>query len=266
MQPSPNLWQTLSQEAEAIAEKEPFLKGLLDDLILSQPAFAQSLSAVLCDKLQCKTTSSVKLHCIIDEALAADPGIVQSAEADLEAVIDRDSACDNLIVPLLYFKGYQALQGYRIAHWLYNNQREDLALFFQHRISVLFGVDIHPAAKLGQGIMMDHATGIVIGETCVVGNNVSIMQAVTLGGTGKEHGDRHPKVADGVLISAGAKILGNIHLGEGCKIGAGSVVLQDIPAHTTAAGVPARIVGKPQVEQPALDMNHEFNCDADYSI
>ncbi len=260
-----DIWQTLQTEAENAAKNEPFLKDMLHEIIISHQTLASTLSALLCEKLHCSVTSSVKLHCIIDEALK-DTSLIDAAEADLKAVIERDSACDSYLTPLLYFKGYQALQAYRVAHWLWQENRQDLALYLQHRVSVQLGVDIHPAAILGQGIMMDHATGIVIGETCVIGDNVSIMQSVTLGGTGKEHGDRHPKVADGVLISAGAKILGNIHLGEGCKIGAGSVVLQDIPAHTTAAGVPARIVGKPQVEQPALDMDHQFNCDADYNI
>lgn len=258
-------WQLIQKEAEVAASNEPFLIEMLTEVILSRSDFAQALSILLSEKLHCSSTSTVKLHCIIDEALA-DPAIAEHAEKDLAAVVDRDSACDSYLTPLLYFKGYQALQSYRIAHWLWQRNREPLALYLQHRISVQFGVDIHPAAKIGSGIMMDHATGIVIGETCVIGDNVSIMQEVTLGGTGKEHGDRHPKVADGVLISSGAKILGNIHLGEGCKIGAGSVVLQDIPPHTTAAGVPARIIGKPKVEQPALEMNHEFNTDSDYSI
>ena len=151
---------------------------------------------------------------------------------------------------------FHALQAQRVSHWLWQHGRESLALFFQNRMSTKFGVDIHPAASMGSGIMLDHATGLVVGETAVVGNRVSILQSVTLGGTGKEDGDRHPKIGDGVLISAGAKILGNIHVGEGAKVGAGSVVLQDVPAHTTVAGVPAKVVGKPTTNSPALDMDH----------
>jgi serine O-acetyltransferase len=166
-----------------------------------------------------------------------------------------------LCTPFLYFKGFHALQTHRIGHWLWNHGRESLALFFQNQMSVEFGVDIHPAARLGHGIMLDHATGVVIGETAVVGNNVSILQSVTLGGTGKDEGDRHPKIGDGVLISAGAKILGNIRVGDGAKVGAGSVVLENVPAHTTVAGVPARIVGRPSSDQPALEMDHDFCCD-----
>ena len=164
---------------------------------------------------------------------------------------------------LLFFKGFQALQSYRIAHWLWVQGRECLALFFQSRIALTFGVDIHPAAKLGKGIMLDHATGIVIGETTIVEDDVSIMQEVTLGGTGKECGDRHPKVRRGVLISAGAKILGNIEIGENAKVGAGSVVLKPVAPHTTVAGVPAVVVGRPVSASPALDMNHEISCDSD---
>ncbi|NND69077.1 MAG: serine O-acetyltransferase, partial [Halioglobus sp.] len=168
---------------------------------------------------------------------------------------------NELYVPFLYFKGFHALQTHRVAHCLWQNGRESLALFFQNRMSAEFGVDIHPAAQLGSGILLDHATGVVIGETAVVGNNVSILQSVTLGGTGKDEGDRHPKIGDGVLISAGAKILGNIRVGEGAKIGAGSVVLEDVPPHTTVAGVPAKIVGRPASDSPALDMDHDFCCD-----
>ncbi len=197
---------------------------------------------------------------MIEEAFANDPAIGQAIRADICAVRDRDSACDKLSMPFLYFKGFHALQSYRVAHWLWTQGRTSLALFFQNRISCEFGVDIHPAAKIGWGILMDHATGIVIGETAEVGNNVSLMQSVTLGGTGKEEGDRHPKVSDGVLLGAGAKILGNIRIGEGAHVGAGSVVLKDVPAHTMVSGVPAKVVGKPDCDNPALSMNHQACC------
>jgi serine O-acetyltransferase len=196
---------------------------------------------------------------VIEQALAADPGISQAVRADLEAVSERDSACRSLVTPFLFFKGFHALQAYRIAHWLWTQGRHSLALFLQNRISCIFAVDIHPAANIGKGIMFDHATGIVIGETAVVEDNVSIMQSVTLGGTGKEHGDRHPKVRSGVLISAGAKVLGNIEIGECAKIGAGSVVLKDVAPRTTVAGVPAREIGASPCVQPARDMNHHIN-------
>ena len=255
------LWQTIREETEIEARNEPILASFLHATILNHDTLEAALSFHLASKLDGPTTPAILLREVIDDALHSSPAIGEAIRADIRAVYERDSACDRFSVPFLYFKGFQALQSYRVAHWLWQNGRESLALHFQHLISLTFGVDIHPAAKLGSGIMMDHATGIVIGETCVVGNNVSIMQSVTLGGTGKEHGDRHPKVGDGVLISSGAKILGNIHIGEGAKIGAGSVVLQDIPPHTTAAGVPAKIVGKPKGDQPALDMNHQISCD-----
>jgi serine O-acetyltransferase len=162
------------------------------------------------------------------------------------------------VTPFLFFKGFHALQAYRVAHWLWKQKRNSLALFLQNRISCVFAVDIHPAARIGKGIMFDHATGIVIGETAVVEDNVSIMQSVTLGGTGKEHGDRHPKVRSGVLISAGAKVLGNIEIGECAKVGAGSVVLKDVAPRTTVAGVPAKEVSVNTCTKPAQEMNHSL--------
>lgn len=180
--------------------------------------------------------------------------------ADLHAVSERDSACCSQVTPLLYFKGFHALQAYRVAHWLWQQGRKSLALFLQNRISAVFAVDIHPAARIGKGIMFDHATGIVIGETAVVGDMVSIMQSVTLGGTGKEAGDRHPKVSNGVLIGAGAKILGNITVGECAKVGAGSVVLKDVPARAVVAGVPAKIIGDNLCGQPAQEMDHHIDA------
>ncbi len=178
--------------------------------------------------------------------------------ADLVCRKRRDPACRSYLGALLHMKGFQALQAYRVAHWLWGQGREALALLLQGRIAGTFAVDIHPAARIGSGIMMDHATGIVIGETAVVGDNVSMLHGVTLGGTGKDVGDRHPKVRRGVLIGAGAKILGNIVIGEGAKVGAGSVVLNDVPPHSTVAGVPARMIGRPGVDQPALEMDQSL--------
>ena len=255
------VWQTIRQEAAESAAREPILASFLHTTILNHQTLEDALGFHLASKLDCSNTPALLISEVIHQALTADPDITEAVRADLIAVRDRDSACDTYAIPFLYFKGFHALQSYRIAHWLWQNEREDLALFFQNRISVAFGVDIHPAARIGRGIMLDHATGLVIGETSIVGNNVSIMQSVTLGGTGKDSGDRHPKVCDGVLISAGATILGNIHLGEGSKIGAGSVVLANVEPHTTVAGVPAKVVGKPNTNAPALDMNHDLNCD-----
>ena len=257
------LWQAIRKETKAAAEGEPILASFLHSTILNHDSIEAALSYHLANKLDCVETPAILLHEVINQAFKSGPAIGKAIREDIRAVYDRDSACNAYSTPFLYFKGFLALQAYRVAHWLWQHKRQSLAFYFQSRISVVFGVDIHPAARLGHGIMIDHATGLVIGETSVVGNNVSIMQSVTLGGTGKNEGDRHPKVADGVLISCGAKILGNIHIGEGAKIGAGSVVLQDVPAHTTVAGVPAVVVGKPRGAQPALDMNHQINCDID---
>lgn len=255
------LWDRIRAETAKHANEEPILASFLHATILNHAVLERALSFHLANQLDSPTASSLLLREVMCEAFESDPRIRQAVRADLQAVLDRDSACHELYIPFLYFKGFHALQTHRVAHWLWGQGRESLALFFQNRMSSEFGVDIHPAARMGQGIMLDHATGLVIGETAVVGNNVSILQSVTLGGTGKDEGDRHPKIGDGVLISAGAKILGNIRVGEGAKVGAGSVVLEDVPAHTTVAGVPAKIVGRPSSDQPALEMEHDFCCD-----
>jgi serine O-acetyltransferase len=193
---------------------------------------------------------------IADEAFGSSPALADAARSDIMAVYERDPACHRLIQPLLYFKGYQALQAYRVGHWLWTQGRRDMAYFVQMRVSEVFGVDIHPAARIGKGIMIDHAHSIVIGETAVVGDNVSMLHSVTLGGTGKEEEDRHPKIGSGVLIGAGAKVLGNIRVGDCARIAAGSVVLHDVPPKKTVAGVPARIVGDVQCSQPSVSMDH----------
>ncbi len=257
------IWKAICDETKITMNEEPILTSFLHSTILNHQSLESALSFHLAHKLDSPTASALLLRDVIQQALEGDPRIGKAMRCDLSAIMERDSACDSFSIPFLYFKGFHSLQAYRVAHWLWNQKREALALFIQNCISTQFGVDIHPAAKIGHGILIDHATGVVIGETTTIGNNVSILQSVTLGGTGKEHGDRHPKVGDGVLISAGAKILGNIKIGDGAKIGAGSVVLQDVPAHTTVAGVPAKIVGRPRTEQPALDMNHGINCDRD---
>ena len=257
------VWERISAETEKHAQEEPILASFLHSTILNHKTLECALSFHLASQLDSPTVSSLLLREVMLQAMESDAGIREAVRADLVAVVDRDSACHELYIPFLYFKGFHALQSQRIAHWLWHNGRQSMALFFQNRVSVKFGVDIHPAARLGKGLMLDHATGLVIGETAVVGENVSILQSVTLGGTGKDEGDRHPKIGNGVLISAGAKILGNIRVGDGAKVGAGSVVLEEVPAHTTVAGVPAKVVGRPASEQPALDMNHDFCCDED---
>ncbi len=255
------VWQRICEEAGRQAGSEPILASFLHATILNHSTLEQALSFHLANQLDSPTASSLLLREVILEAFTSDSCVPRALRADLLAVEERDSACNELSIPFLYFKGYHALQTHRVTHWLWQQGRESLALFFQNRMSCEFGIDIHPAARMGYGIMLDHATGLVIGETAVVGNNVSILQSVTLGGTGKDENDRHPKIGDGVLISAGAKILGNIRVGEGAKVGAGSVVLEPVPPHTTVAGVPAKIVGRPASDQPALEMQHDFCCD-----
>jgi serine O-acetyltransferase len=192
---------------------------------------------------------------IADEAYSEDPWLGEAARADLVATYERDPVCHRFVQPLLFFKGYQAVQAYRVAHRLWDTGRRDLAYFVQMRSSEVYGVDIHPGARMGKGIMIDHAHSIVIGETAVVGDNVSMLHSVTLGGTGKEEEDRHPKIGDGVLIGAGAKVLGNIRVGCCSRIAAGSVVLNDVPEKTTVAGVPAKVVGEAGCAQPAITMD-----------
>lgn len=255
------LWERIRDETTRHASDEPILASFLHATILNHAVLERALSFHLAVQLDSPTASSLLLRDVMLQAFESDANIRAAVRADLQAVLDRDSACHELYIPFLYFKGFHALQTQRVAHWLWQQGRESLALFFQNRMSNGFGVDIHPAARMGSGIMLDHASGLVIGETAVVGNNVSILQSVTLGGTGKDEGDRHPKIGNGVLISAGAKILGNIRVGDGAKVGAGSVVLEDVPAHTTVAGVPAKIIGRPSSDQPALEMDHDFGCD-----
>ncbi len=249
------VWSRIIEEAEAAVSDEPLLGGLVHSSLLHHPTLERALAYRIALKLASGEMGEQLLNGIAGEAYASDPTLGQAARADLVAVYDRDPACHRFIQPILFFKGYQAVQSYRVAHWLWRQGRKDLALFLQMRISEQFGVDIHPAARIGQGIMIDHAHSIVIGETAVVGDNVSMLHSVTLGGTGKEDGDRHPKIGDGVMIGAGAKVLGNIRIGSCSRIAAGSVVLAEVPPCKTVAGVPARIVGEAGCEQPSITMD-----------
>jgi serine O-acetyltransferase len=255
----PRVWSTLRIEAATAAAEEPILASLLNATILNHASFADALSYHLAQKLGGADMNALQIRDVCAGAFAADPAIVARAEADVRAVRMRDPACLSYLQPFLYYKGFSALQAHRVAHHLWHNGRETLAFHLQSRVSELLQVDIHPAATLGQAIFMDHATGIVIGETAVVGDNVSMLHNVTLGGTGKEGGDRHPKIAAGVLIGAGAKVLGNIRVGEGARIASGSVVLHDVPAGCTVAGIPAKAVGGPCCENPADSMDQVFD-------
>jgi len=253
------LWNTIVQEAKEFAAAEPLLADYLQAVIITQPTLAAAFSTHLAKLLANAFVPEQKLQEVIQGALEKDATLLQSLCKDIVACRERDAACNYFLLPVLYFKGFHALEGYRVAHYLYVNGQCALAFFFQNLISQQFGVDIHPAARLGAGIMIDHATGVVIGETAVVEDNVSMLHGVTLGGTGTCHGeDRHPKIRRGVLLSAGAKVLGNIEVGEGAKVAAGSLVLENVPQHTTVAGIPAKIVGKPPEAEPALSMDHKL--------
>ncbi|RJF86885.1 serine O-acetyltransferase [Oleomonas cavernae] len=251
----PDIWQALREHAETIIVNEPLLAGPVQRRILNHDRFEDALASMLSVKVASESLGSAALRGLIGQAQADDPTLAVSSRADLSAVVERDPAVKGPAHPFLFFKGYQALQLHRIAHHLWLDGRRDLALFLQSRASEVFGVDIHPAAPIGRGVMLDHATALVVGETAVIGNNVSILQKVTLGGTGKESGDRHPKIRDGVLLAAGAIVLGNIVVGTNAKVAAGSVVLEDVPPCATVAGVPARIVGWCKESVPALAMN-----------
>ncbi|ROU02409.1 serine O-acetyltransferase [Histidinibacterium lentulum] len=249
------VWDRITEEATRAVADEPLMGGLIHATILHHGSFDCALAYRLAMKLASPEMSEQILREIADEAYDAKPDLTAAARADLVAVYERDPACHRFMQPLLYFKGFQAVQAYRLGHWLYTEGRTDLAYFVQMRVSEIFGVDIHPGARIGRGIMIDHAHSIVIGETAVVGDNVSMLHSVTLGGTGKEDDDRHPKIGDHVLIGAGAKVLGNIRVGACSRIAAGSVVLSDVPPCKTVAGVPAKIVGEAGCTQPSLSMN-----------
>ncbi|MEM8572162.1 MAG: serine O-acetyltransferase [Pseudomonadota bacterium] len=253
------VWGQIREEAHRIVDEEPLLAGLVQTAILHQSSFEAALSYRIAQKLSSPEMSPIVICEIANEACTSDDRIGMSARADVMAVYDRDPACHAYIHPLLFFKGFLALQGHRIAHWLWQNERHDMARFFQMRGSEVFGVDIHPAAKIGCGVMFDHAHSIVIGETATVGDNVSVLHSVTLGGTGKADGDRHPKIQDCVMIGAGAAVLGNIVVGRCSRIAAGSVVLQPVAPMKTVAGVPARVIGEVTCDIPACAMDQTLD-------
>ena len=256
--PTPDeLWEVLHAQAECAAHREPVLRGLMALGVLRHAGFGAALGALVARKLADHSVPAEHLEDLARGALANSAALA-SAVADLAAIRARDPASEGVLAPFLHYKGFHALQCHRIAHQLWRNGRRDLAWFMQGRAAEVFAVDIHPAVPVGRGVFIDHGTGLVVGETATIGDNVSIMQRVTLGGTGKEHGDRHPKVRDGVLLSVGAKVLGNIEVGRGAKVGAGSVVLRDVPPCATVAGIPARIVGWCKDFIPGLAMDQDF--------
>jgi serine O-acetyltransferase len=254
------VWETLRREAAKVAAEEPTLAHLVEDVILSRESASAALGARLARRLARGDMPRDSLEPLLTGVFESHPHLVHSAMRDLLAMYERDPACFSQIEPLLFFKGFLALTTYRVSHQLWHDQRRWLALYLQSVASEAFAVDIHPAARIGCGILLDHATSFVVGETAIIEDDVSILHEVTLGGTGKQTGDRHPVIRSGVLLGAGAKILGRVEIGTGAKVGAGSVVLSDVPAHTTVAGVPAVIVGRSSEENPAIEMNQHLDC------
>jgi serine O-acetyltransferase len=252
------IWSQIRKEAQDAMAAEPALGSFIFATVLSHDRLEDAICHRLAQRLDHSDVDPVLINQTFQALLSTHQEIGSVFRADLAAVYDRDPACNRYLEPLLYFKGFHALATYRFANALWHEGRRDFALFLHSQASRTFSVDIHPAATFGQGIMVDHATGFVVGETAVVGNNCSFLHAVTLGGSGKETGDRHPKIGENVLVGAGAKILGNITVGEGSRIAAGSVVLRDVPPHVTMAGVPAKVVGSAGCSEPALEMEQTW--------
>jgi serine O-acetyltransferase len=253
-----SLWADIHARAQVVAQAEPALVPMLKRYVLDRATFAEGIVRRLSERIAPTGNDVDSLVAAMQQAIAADPEILAQMRADIRATLERDPATEYALVPFLWYKGFHAISLHRLAHSLWKSGRRELATHLQSLMSEHLAVDIHPAASFGVGILLDHATGFVAGETAVVGDNVSFLHEVTLGGTGKARGDRHPKIRSGVLIGAGAKILGNITVGEGAKIGAGSVVLKDVAPHTSVAGVPAVVIGRTSVDAPALDMDHSL--------
>lgn len=261
------LWSSIRTEAKLDAETEPLLASFLHTNILAHQSLGKALSHLLASKMQSRTLLGTQLMRLIFDAYQDDPDILEAGMADMEAAKERDPACDKYTQCILYFKGFQAIQCQRIAHWLWRKDRKMLAIALQSRVSEVLHVDIHPAAQLGFGVLIDHATGVVIGETAVVGNNVSMLHHVTLGGSGTGKGVRHPTIGDGALLGAGVSVLGPIRVGAGCKVGAGSVVVKELPDYCVAVGVPARIIKQLQIKrEPSIDMDQCDDFILDYII
>ncbi len=252
------VWARLREEAEAVVRREPEIATFIYSSILHHDTLELSVIHRVAERLNHADVSGELIRQAYADALEDEPQIGDAFRADIVATVDRDPACDRVIEPVLYFKGFHAIQTHRLAHWLWNKGRKDFAYYLQSRSSAVFQCDIHPAAQIGRGIFLDHATGLVVGETAVIEDDVSMLQDVTLGGTGKEDGDRHPKIRRGVLIGAGAKILGNIEVGHCSRVAAGSVVLKPVPHNVTVAGVPAKVIGEATCAEPSRSMDQLF--------
>ena len=255
LQPVDPIWTAVRDEANEAVQRDPLLAAFLYSTVLNHSTLEDAVIHRIASRLDHSDVSASLIVQTFKAMLQDDPDWSNVVRVDIQAYYDRDPACDRFIMPVLYFKGFHAIQTHRLAHWLWNGGRRDFALYLQSRSSAVFQTDINPAARMGKGIFIDHATGVVVGETAVIEDNVSMLHGVTLGGTGKAGGDRHPKIRHGVLIGAGAKILGNIEIGHCSKIAAGSVVLAAVPHNKTVAGVPARIVGESGCDHPSRQMD-----------
>jgi serine O-acetyltransferase len=261
------VWSALREEAVRLAAAEPALASFVHATVLNNERLEEALSYHLAQKLGNDDVGPMQVRFVFEQAFADAPVLGDDVRADLSAIFERDPAVNSYVEPFLFFKGFHALQAYRVTHWLWARGRRAMALHFQSRISEVFGVDIHPAARIGRGVMIDHGTGVVIGETAIVEDDVSMLHGVTLGGTGKEQGDRHPKIRRGVMIGASATVLGNIEVGAYSRVGSGSVVLAAVPERCTVAGVPAKVVGCAGCDKPAHEMNQLIeDYKGDYQI
>jgi serine O-acetyltransferase len=249
------IWSAVKADADEIVRGEPAMASFVYATVLNHDRLEDAVASRIAQRIGNHVVSGDLIRSTFGDALADDPVLREAIRVDLAAVYDRDPACHRYIEPVLYFKGFHAIETHRLAHWLWRQGRRDFAYYLQSKASEVFQVDINPAVPMGKGIFLDHATGLVVGETAVIEDNVSVLQDVTLGGTGKEDGDRHPKIRQGVLIGAGAKILGNIEVGRCSKVAAGSVVLKPVPPNSTVAGVPAKVIGEAGCREPARSMD-----------
>jgi serine O-acetyltransferase len=252
------VWARIRREAEEVVRHEPELATFIYSTILHHGRLEAAVVHRITERLDRPEVSAELIRQAYDDALEAEPAIGIAFRADIVATFDRDPATDRFIEPVLYFKGFHAIETHRLAHWLWRKGRKDFAYYLQSRSSAVFQTDIHPAAAIGRGIFLDHATGLVVGETAAIEDDVSILHDVTLGGTGKDHGDRHPKIRRGVMIGAGAKIIGAIEIGHCARIAAGSVVVKSVPHNTTVAGVPAKVIGTAGCPEPSRSMDQMF--------
>ena len=253
------VWTRIRREAETVVRHEPELSSFIYSSVLHHDGLEQVVVHRIAERLDHPDVSGELIRQAYADALEDTPQLGDAFRADIVATYDRDPATNRFIEPVLYFKGFHAIQTYRLAHWLWGKGRKDFAYYLQSRASSVFQCDIHPAARIGRGIFVDHATGVVVGETAAIDDDVSILHDVTLGGTGNEVGDRHPKIGRGVMIGAGAKILGNIEVGHCARIAAGSVVVKPVPHNKTVAGVPARVIGEAGCAEPSRTMDQMLN-------